>query len=128
MVVTQISQNLLCQVSAYAGFGENFDNNVCLLLEVLPKKIEDLSKVGYELGTIDKLRIDFLQGHLAVKSLSKVYFGHLYSSFSFEACSDHILLVECLASRTLPSKIFMLRIKFNISYSCQNVKTRSQNL
>ena len=30
----------------------------------------------------------------------------------FEACSNHIELIESLASRTLSIKIFMLRIKF----------------
>ena len=37
-------------------------------------------------------------------------------SKSFGACSYHILLIECLASRTLPLKMFILRIKFNIFF------------
>ena len=46
-------------------------------------------------------------------------------SKSFEACSNSIYLIECLASRTLPITLFMLRIKFNIFY-CLGAKTRSE--
>ena len=46
-------------------------------------------------------------------------------SKSFEACSNSIYLIECLASRTLPITLFMLRIKFNIFYSL-GAKTRSE--
>ena len=49
-------------------------------------------------------------------------------SKSSEACSNRILLIECLASRTLSIKIFMLRMKFNIFYFCLPIKTMTRNL
>lgn len=47
-------------------------------------------------------------------------------SESFKACSNHIQLIECLASRTLSVKISMLKMKLNIIYSCLCAKTRSR--
>ena len=41
-------------------------------------------------------------------------------SKSIQACSYHNSLIECLASRTLTSQMFVLRIKFNITYGCQD--------
>ena len=52
--------------------------------------------------------------------------GNVKVSESFKACSNHLQLIECLASRTLSVKISILKMKFNIIYSCLCAKTRSR--
>ena len=49
-------------------------------------------------------------------------------SRSFGAFSYHILLIECLASRTLQLQMFILRIKFNMFLSpCRDKATLLPN-